>query len=146
MGALVLSFDSSLAVRLGYDARALALVCRSFTRRLTQTLRRLCKQQHGLASVARLHAGVLVVVQRFRTDCGLYVHLHALGTDGVWQELPGGNVVFRPVTHLREVDLVRVLDDVAADLQILGENRRSSVGRRRPGEARRRALHASRQT
>ena len=112
----VLSFDSSWAVRLGYDARALAVVCRSFARRVAQQLRRLCKRQHGLCSVAPLHPGLLVVVQRFRSDCGLYVHVHLLAGDGVWHELPGGDVVFRPLTDLREVDLVRVLDDVAADL------------------------------
>jgi len=32
--------------------------------------------------VRRLHAGVIVVVQRFRYDLGLFVHLHALVTDG----------------------------------------------------------------
>jgi hypothetical protein len=51
-----------------------------------------------------------------RSDCGLYVHVHLLAGDGVWHELPGGDVVFRPLTDLREVDLVRVLDDVTADL------------------------------
>ena len=112
----VLSFDSSLAVRLGYDARALALVCRSFSRRVTQHLRRLCKQQYGLGSVARSHPGMLVVVQRFRSDCGLYVHVHALCTDGGFEAQEGGGLVFRPVTALTEQDLVRVLDDVAADL------------------------------
>jgi hypothetical protein len=112
----VLSFDAPLAVRLGYDARALALVCRSFARRVGQQLRRLCKLQHGLRSVAALHPGLLVVVQRFRSDCGLYVHVHLLAADGVWHEQPDGDVLFRPVTDLRDVDLVRVLDDVAVDL------------------------------
>jgi hypothetical protein len=56
------------------------------------------------------------VVQRFRSDCGLYVHVHLLAGDGVWQELPDGDVAFRPLTDLREVDLVRVLDDLAVDL------------------------------
>ena len=41
-----------------------------------QDMRRSVKQQHGLASVASLHAGVVTVVQRFRSDLGLYVHLH----------------------------------------------------------------------
>jgi hypothetical protein len=67
----VLSFDPPLAVRLGYDARALALVCRSFARRVYQQLRRLCKRHLGLRSVAALHPALLVVVQRFRSDCGL---------------------------------------------------------------------------
>ena len=39
-----------------------------------QDMRRSVKQQHGLASVASLHAGVVTVVQRFRSDLGLYVH------------------------------------------------------------------------
>ena len=112
----VLSFDSSLAVRLGYDARALALVCRCFARRVMQRLRARCKQQHGLRSVGSLHPGMLVVVQRFKTDCGLYVHLHALCTDGVFEQPGGGTVVFHPATALSEHDLGRVLDDVAADL------------------------------
>ena len=32
------------------------------------------------ASVAELHGGVVTVVQRFRSDLGLYVHLHLLVT------------------------------------------------------------------
>lgn len=116
----VLSFDASLAVRLGYDARALALVCRSFSRRVLQRLRRLCKQQHDLGSVTHAHPGMLLVVQRFRSDCGLYVHIHALCTDGGFQLQADGTVVFRPVTALTEQDLVRVLDEVAADLADAG--------------------------
>jgi hypothetical protein len=63
---------------------------------------------------------MLTVVQRFKSDRGLYVHPHLLASDGVWHELPGGDVVFRPVTELREVDLLRVLDEVAADLATAG--------------------------
>jgi len=36
--------------------------------------------------VARLHAGVFTAVQRFRSDLGLYVHLHCLVTDGTFEE------------------------------------------------------------
>ena len=39
-----------------------------------QDMRRSVKQQHGLASVASLHA------------LGLYVHLHCLVTDGAYEE------------------------------------------------------------
>jgi hypothetical protein len=116
----VLSFDSSVAVRLGYDARALGVVCRSFARRVMQRLRARCKQQHALRSVGRLHPGMLVVVQRFRSDCGLFVHIHSLVTDGAFEQQADGSVVFRSVTGLCELDLVRVLDEVAADLAQAG--------------------------
>ena len=43
-------------------------------------------KRHGLASVAPLHAGVFIAVQRFRSDLGLYVHLHCLVTDGAYDE------------------------------------------------------------
>jgi hypothetical protein len=58
-------------------------------------MRRSAKQQHGLASVATLHAGVVTVVQRFRSDLGLYVHLHCLVTDGAYEE-QGGELRFLP--------------------------------------------------
>jgi hypothetical protein len=48
------------------------------------------KERHGLCSVEPLHAGVFMVVQRFRGDLGLYVHLHALATDGAFEEGGGG--------------------------------------------------------
>ncbi len=60
-----------------------------------QDMRLRAKQQHGLASVATLHAGVVTVVQRFRSDLGLYVHLHCLVTDGVYEE-QGGELRFLP--------------------------------------------------
>jgi hypothetical protein len=46
------------------------------------SLRRQSKLEHGLTTSRTLHSGVLVVVQRFRSDLGLYVHLHALAMDG----------------------------------------------------------------
>jgi hypothetical protein len=116
----VLSFDSSLAVRLGYDRQALDLVCRSFARRVTQTIRWLCKRQHGMASVACLHPGMLTVVQRFRSDCGLFVHLHGLTSDGAFAEQPGGTVRFHALSELREEHLVGVLEQVATDLTKAG--------------------------
>ena len=78
----VLSFPGPMAVRLGYDRALLGRVCQRFAARVMQTLRRLTKRAHGLASSAALHPGVLIVVQRFRNDLGLFVHLHALVTDG----------------------------------------------------------------
>ena len=38
------------------------------------------------SGVETLHAGVFTVVQRFRSDLGLYVHLHCLITDGAFEE------------------------------------------------------------
>jgi hypothetical protein len=55
------------------------------------------KQRHGLGSVEPLHAGVYTVVQRFRSDLGLYVHLHSLVTDGAFEEA-GADVRFLPTT------------------------------------------------
>jgi hypothetical protein len=70
--------------------------------------------------VQRLHPGLITVVQRFRSDGGLFVHLHVLATDGAFEEQPDGNIVFHPLTDLHERDLARVLDAVAADLSHAG--------------------------
>jgi hypothetical protein len=57
-----------MAVRLGYAKQLLALVCQRFAKRVMQTLRRQTKLEHGLATQSTLHPGVLMVVQRFRSD------------------------------------------------------------------------------
>ena len=76
----VLSFTGPMAVRLGYDRELLAAVSGRLARAVLQDIRRAVKREHGLASVASLHGGVVTVVQRFRSDLGLYVHLHLLVT------------------------------------------------------------------
>ena len=83
---------------LGYDRALLGRVCQRFANRMKPTLRARSKYAHGLRSSAKLHPGVLIVVQRFRSDLGLYVHLHALVTDGCFEAPPMPNeaVVFRP--------------------------------------------------
>ena len=53
------------------------------------------KERHGLDSVEPLHAVVFMVVQRSRGDLGLFVHLHALATDGAFEE-GGGALRFLP--------------------------------------------------
>jgi len=58
------SFPGPMAVRLGCDAPLLAAVAGRLARAVMQDIRRSVKQQHGLASVAALHAGVFTVVQR----------------------------------------------------------------------------------
>lgn len=65
-----------------------------------------------------LHPGVLIVVQRFRSDLGLYVHLHALVTDGCFEApaMPNEAVVFRPADGLCEQDLLRTLQRCRGDL------------------------------
>ncbi len=79
-----------MAVRLGYDAPLLAAIAGRLARAVMQDMRHGVKQQHGLA-VASLHAGVVTVVQRFRSDLGLYVHLHCLATDGAYEEQNDGD-------------------------------------------------------
>jgi len=80
----VLSFGGQVAVRLGYDAALLARVSRCFARAVMGSLRRRTARHYGSATASGLHPGMLVVVQRFRYDLGLFVHLHALATDGVF--------------------------------------------------------------
>ncbi len=82
-----------MAVRLGYDAPLLAAIAGRLARAVMQDMRRSAKQ-HGLASVAALHAGVFTVVQRFRSDLGLYVHLHCLVTGGAYEEQNDGALRF----------------------------------------------------
>jgi hypothetical protein len=82
----VLSFSGPLAVRLGYDEALLAKVAESVARAAMQDVRGSVKEHHVLGSVEPLHAGVFTVVQRFRADLGLYVHLHCLITDGAFEE------------------------------------------------------------
>jgi hypothetical protein len=117
----VLSFPGPMAVRLGYDAPLLAAIAGRLARAVMQDMRRSVKQQHGLASVAALHAGVFTVVQRFRSDLGLYVHLHCLATDGAYEEQNDGELRFlaappptpeRMTAVLAQVhEVVRAADD-----------------------------------
>jgi hypothetical protein len=125
----VLSFEGPTAVRLGYDTALLKLVCQRFAHRVMQTLRAQAKREHGLTSSRDLHAGILLVVQRFRSDLGLYVHIHALVTDGCYAREDGdaavgavaltdtgGPVRFWPLRGLDESHLQRVLERLHADL------------------------------
>jgi hypothetical protein len=112
----VLSFEGPMAVRLGYDAELLALVCQRFATRVMQTLRRQSKLEHELTTSRTLHSGVLVVVQRFRSDLGLYVHLHALAMDGCFEAVGEDEVRFLPVEQLSPSHLVGVLDRLHRDL------------------------------
>jgi hypothetical protein len=72
--------------------------------------------QHGLRRRGDLHPGLVTVVQRFRADAGLYVHLHVLVADGVWRPHPDGHVEFLPLRSLTDGDLHAVLSAVHADL------------------------------
>jgi len=82
----VLSFEGPMAVRLGHDEALAATVAESLARAVMQDMRWSVKERHGLATVEPLHAGVFTVVQRLRSDLGLYVHLHCLVTDGAFEE------------------------------------------------------------
>jgi len=123
----VLSFDGPMAVRLGYDAGLLREVCRVFTARLSQQLRRRAKRHHGRPTVSGMHAGVITVVQRFRSDLGLYVHLHCLVADGVFEEVVHEEAdaegerpapVFLSLPEPTDEDLVAVLRAVASDRRL----------------------------
>jgi hypothetical protein len=85
-----------MAVRLGYDQALLARVAEAFARALMHDMRWEVKARHGLGSVQPLHAGVFTAVQRFRSDLGLYVHLHCLVTDGAYEEAGDGELRFLP--------------------------------------------------
>ena len=114
----VLSFEGPMAVRLGYDRPLLVRVCQRFAKRVMQTLRQQTKREHALRSSCKLHPGVLIVVQRFRSDLGLFVHLHALVTDGCFEApaVAGDAVAFMPAIGLGEQDLLRTLRRLHADL------------------------------
>ena len=75
----VLSFEGPLGVRLGYDRALLAKVAERLARAVMQDMRWSAKERYRLATVESLHAGVFMVVQRFRSDLGLFVHLQAFG-------------------------------------------------------------------
>ena len=57
-------------------------------------------------------------MQRFRSDLGLFVHLHALVTDGCFEApaVTGDAVAFMPAIGLGEQELLRTLQRLHADL------------------------------
>lgn len=107
----VLSFEGPLAVRLGYDRALLAKVAEKLARAVMHDMRWSAKERHALAAVDSRHAGVFMVVQRFRSDLGLFVHLHALITDGAFEER-GGEVRFMPAATPTPERLTAVLAQV----------------------------------
>lgn len=113
----VLTFEGPMAVRLGYDAELLAFVCQRFATRLMQRLRHRVKHHYRRTTSRDLHAGVLIVVQRFKNDLGLFTHLHALVTDGCFEHRSDHDAPFLPVAALVHDDLTAVLDRVHLDLQ-----------------------------
>ncbi len=120
----VVSFDGPMAVRLGYNRDLLNAVCRVLSARLTQWLRRAAKRAHRRVTVSGLHAGVITVIQRFRSDLGLYVHLHCLVTDGVF-ETPAGTdraPVFLSVPEPEPQDLIGILRGVANDPRLVHDS------------------------
>ncbi len=105
-----------MAVRLGYDRELLTRVSREFARAVVQSVRRRTRRHLALASVRPLHAGVLVVVQRFRYDFWLLVHLHALVTDGELVEHGEDSVRWLAAAATVERDLTGVLAAVRRGL------------------------------
>ena len=117
----VLSFTGPMAVRLGYDRELLAAVSGRLARAVLQDIRRAVKREHGLASVASLHGGVVTVVQRFRCDLGLYVHLHLLVTDGAFEER-GDELPFRPAPPPTPERMTAILGRVREVLAAAGQD------------------------
>jgi hypothetical protein len=117
----VLSFEGPLAVRLGYDQALLAKVAERLARAVMQDMRWSVKERHGLAAVEALHAGVFMVVQRFRSDLGLFVHLHALITDGAF-EVRGGEVRFLPAATPTPERMTAVLAQVHKAVATVAED------------------------
>lgn len=56
------------------------------------------------------------MVQRFRNDLGLFVHLHALVTDGCFDASDPDEPCFRPLEGLADEHLVHTLQRVHADI------------------------------
>ena len=90
----VLSFPRPLRYLMAYNPA----ICRDITRILSRVvfrfLRRQAKVFLKLKSVALANPGLLVVIQRFGSGLNLNVHLHALGTDGVYVLDDEGRPVF----------------------------------------------------
>ena len=90
----VLSFPRPLRYLMAYNPA----ICRDITRVLSRVvfrfLRRQAKKFLKLKSVQLANPGLLVVIQRFGSGLNLNVHLHALGTDGVYVLDVEGRPVF----------------------------------------------------
>jgi len=90
----VLSFPRPLRYLMAYNP----VICRDITRILSRVvfrfLRRQAKKFLKLKSVQLANPGLLVVIQRFGSGLNLNVHLHALGTDGVYVLDDEGRPVF----------------------------------------------------
>ncbi len=117
----VLSFEGRMAVRLGYDQALLAKVAEAFARAVMHDMRWSVKERHSLGSVEPLHAGVFTVVQRFRSDLGLYVHLHSLVTDGAFEEA-GADARFLPAATPTQGRMTAVLAQVHKAVAAVAED------------------------
>lgn len=99
----------------------LATVAEGLVRAVMHDMRWSVKERHGLTSVEPLRAGVFTVVQRFRSDLGLYVHLHCLATDGAFEEL-GADVRFLPAVTPTPERMMAVLAQVHKAVAAAAEN------------------------
>ena len=74
--------------------------------------------EHALATSSTLHPGMVIVVQRFRSDLGLFVHLHALVTDSCFEapDYDAQEVRFWPTERLAGEHLLSTLQRLHADL------------------------------
>ena len=93
-------------------------MCQRFAKRVIQALRRQAKLEHALATSSTLHPGMVIVVRRFRSGLGLFVHLHTLVTDGCFEDPDdcAQEVRFWPTEQLAGDHLLSALLRLHADL------------------------------
>jgi hypothetical protein len=116
---LTCTFAGPLAVPLAYDRALLGRVLRCVDRRLDQDIRHRVKQEHRLPSVATLHTGTFSVVQRFRFDLAIYLHLHAMWTDGAFDDQDSSFPRWRAAPTLTQHTLQAIVGRIDADLDAI---------------------------
>ena len=127
----VLSLPFALRYRLAYDAALTSAALGVFVRTVFGSLRRRAHKQWG---VARGQCGAVTFVQRFGDALNLNVHFHSLLLDGVYALGPDGTLRFHPLPPPEDVEVERVVGQVARRIARLLD-RRSLGPQSDPAEA-----------
>lgn len=118
----VLSLPKPVRALVAYDASLLGEVLSIFVSSVRQHLRRVAKQELGLASVTDAHTACVTAIQRFGSAAELNVHLHSLVCDGVFVK-QAGELVFRALPEPSPRDIAHVAEHVCARVTRLLERR-----------------------
>ena len=86
MRTWTLTLPYALRYLCAYNREVLGDVITAFNRSLHRWLRRQAKREFGLQSIDEAHPGSITWPQRFGSAANLNVHLHSLGTEGVFIE------------------------------------------------------------